>query len=33
MYTEYTNSKKKGKMETLFCLLNVCYSNLKNKTY
>lgn len=33
MCTESTNGKKKGKNETLFSLLNVYYSNLKNKTY
>lgn len=33
MWTEYTNGKKKRENETLFSLLNVYYSNLKNKTY
>lgn len=36
MYTEYTNGKKKkgrGGDEILLHLLNVYYSDLKNKTY
>ena len=37
MYTEYTNGKKKktkmGGDEILLLLLNVYYSDLKNKTY
>lgn len=37
MYTEYTNGKKKkqktGGDEILLHLLNIYYSDLKNKTY